>query len=314
MNHLKIATVMSMLLLLSACTALFQPGFTDARKGVSSSLVDYLYPDGETPPEQSDSIPYLTLPLRVGLAFVPSSYSGDSLSDATKMELLDKVSQSFTEHDYVEHIEVIPDTYLRSSNGVDGMQQVARLYGVDAMALVSYDQVLVTNDNKASFLYWTIVGAYIIHGTNNEVQTFVDTAVFDVSTAKLLFRAPGIDKAADRSTAIESRNVSRKQGEESFADAVDAMTVNLGAELVRFEERVAENPQLAQVSWKEGYSGAGSMEGLFLLLLVVFAIVGIGRPSPDTALGNAKGDCPRAVPDTGRPKRPSIDTTRPALP
>lgn len=296
MNQLRIATVMSALLVLTGCTALFQPGFTDSREGVSSSLVDYLYPDGDTPPEQPDSIPHLVLPLRVGLAFVPSRYARENLSDATKLELLDGVSQSFIEHDYVEHIEVIPDTYLRSGNGVDGMQQVARLYGVDVMALVSYDQVRVTNDNNAAFLYWTIVGAYVIHGTNNEVQTFVDTAVFDVNSAKLLFRAPGTDKAADRSTAIESRDVSRKQAEESFVAAVDTMTVNLGSELVRFEERVAENPQLAQVNWKEGHGGTGSIEGLFLLGLIVFAIIGIGgrprdtRPlEPSSARSNSRG-------------------------
>jgi rhombotail lipoprotein len=28
------------------------------------------------------------------------------------------------------------------------------------MALVSYDQIATTTDTNASFLYWTIVGAY----------------------------------------------------------------------------------------------------------------------------------------------------------
>lgn len=62
------------------------------------------------------------------------------------------------------------------------MAQVARLYGVDVMALVSYDQVIHTDDTKASLLYWTIIGAYIIKGSQFDTATFVDTAVFDINT------------------------------------------------------------------------------------------------------------------------------------
>ena len=74
------------------------------------------------------------------------------------MQLLENVKAEFVDREYIEYIEVIPDTYLRSSRGINGMQQVARLYGVDVMALVSYDQVAVSEDNPSSFLYWTIVG------------------------------------------------------------------------------------------------------------------------------------------------------------
>lgn len=315
MNKLRIATLIVGLLALSGCTALFDyASGGGTRQGVSSSLVDYLYPDGDVPPQHTESIPHLNLPLRVGLAFVPAQYTYNDISEATKMELLDGVRQTFVEHDYVEHIEIIPDTYLRSTKGIDGMQQVARLYGVDVMALVSYDQVVHTEDNKAAILYWTIVGAYFIDGTDNNVQTFVDTAVLDVPTAKLLFRAPGIDRSTERATAIEAGTVSREHSEVSFATAVDQMTGNLGSELVRFEERVAENPQLAEVSWKEGHGGTGSFEGLFLMLLVVFAIVGIARSVPDTDRRQSPLALPRAVSGGRRPKRPSIDKERPTHP
>ena len=60
------------------------------------------------------------------------------------------------------------------------------------MALVSYDQVANTSEKTSSLLYWTIVGAYVVKGNKNDVQTFVDTAVFDMATRKLLFRAPGV--------------------------------------------------------------------------------------------------------------------------
>ncbi len=255
--------------LVSACTWLWQESGYQQREGVSSSLVDYLYPKGEVPPERETTIPRLELPLRVGIAFVPadSQYSG-TLSEATKNDLLNQVKGRFVDLDYVEHIEVIPETYLRSSKGFEGLQQVARLYGVDVMALVSYDQVAATADTKASILYWTIVGAYVIEATANEVQTFVDTAVFDIATQKLLFRAPGINRREFRSTAVENPEKLREQRTEGFTAAMADMTNNLATELDRFEERLEQEPTLAQVEWSEDADGGGAAADWLALLLL----------------------------------------------
>ncbi len=255
--------------LLAGCSSWWHLG-GETRSGVSSSLVDYLYPAGEVPPDVKDTIPYLELPLRVGIAFVPAQSGRSVISEATKVELLENVKAEFVDRDYIEHIEVIPETYLRSSRGINGMQQVARIYGVDVMALVSYDQVAVSEDNPSSFLYWTIVGAYVIKATSNEVQTFVDTAVFDVKTARLLFRAPGMDRSSDRSTLVESGEVVRKTRDASFAAAMDSMTDALAMELDRFRERVKEDPQVAAVQWKPGYGGGGST-GIWLVAVLLAA-------------------------------------------
>ena len=263
MRYLKLISTILIMLSIAGCSSLWNYN-GEARSGVSSSLVDYLYPAGEVPPESQDTIPHLKLPLRVGIAFVPGQSGRGSISEATKMQLLEIVKAEFADREYIEHIEVIPDTYLRSSKGINGMQQVARLYGVDVMALVSYDQVAVSEDNPASFLYWTIVGSYVIKATSNEVQTFVDTAVFDVDTARLMFRAPGLNKTSDRSTLIESGEVVRKAKDSSFSAAMDLMTQNLTIELDQFRVRIEEDPQVAQTEWKEGYGG-GALGLLFLL-------------------------------------------------
>ena len=253
----------------AGCTSFWQAGSSSgSREGVSSSLVDYLYPKGEVPPEQPEGIPGLDLPLRAGIAFVPSRYAGGGgIPEATKADLLAKVRDAFADRDYIQHIEVIPETYLRSSEGFEGMQQVARLYGLDVMALVSYDQVSVADDRKASVLYWTIVGAYVVKGTKNQVNTFVDTAVFDVPTRRLLFRAPGTDQRDARSTAVESNETLRRERTGSFAAAMEEMTVNLQAELERFEERLKTEPTLAEVNWEDGEGGSGSAGPLLLMLL-----------------------------------------------
>jgi rhombotail lipoprotein len=265
----KVVMLVTGSLLLGGCSYLMGTGLAP-RGGVSSSLVDYLYPDGQEPPAVYDTIPQLNVPLRVGVAFVPNRYGGSYLSEATKMTLLEDVRQAFAGREYIQRIEIVPETYMRSSTGVQGMQQVARLYGVDVMALVSYDQVSTLEDNSASFLYWTIVGAYFVKGTENETQTFVDTAVFDVKTARLLFRAPGINRERKHTTAVEVGETQRKVSEASFKAAVAHMNTNLASELERFRERIKEDPQVAEVTYAEGWGG-GSVGWLWLLILIAGA-------------------------------------------
>ncbi len=250
---------------LAGCSSWSQNG----RRGMSSSLVDYLYPKGQKPPAYDKNvIPHLELPLNVGLAFVPSkSYSRQGLSEASKIELLEKVRQNFQGRDFIRNITVIPDTYLRSSKGFSGMEQVSRLYGLDIIALVSYDQVTHVDDNNASILYWTIVGAYVIPASENEVQTFVDTAIFDVATKKLLFRAPGINRMEGVSTLVNVDRETRKNRSESFSLAMENMTENLKKELDGFKKRVKEDRSVT-ISKSAGYSGSGALEWPFVVLLL----------------------------------------------
>ena len=53
---MKATSVLFACLLLTGCAGLFGQG---SREGVSSSLVDYLYPDGAKPPEQAAVAPNL---------------------------------------------------------------------------------------------------------------------------------------------------------------------------------------------------------------------------------------------------------------
>ncbi|HSD69788.1 MAG TPA: hypothetical protein VLB07_09545 [Woeseiaceae bacterium] len=128
-----------LLVCLSSCSSFWAGYGGETRQGVSSSLVDYLYPDGEEPPKPEDSIPQLRVPMRVGLAFVPSYQASDSpgLSEADKIALLEKVRGVFIDQDFIADIVVIPDTYLRSSRGFQGLEQVSRLYQLSVIALVS---------------------------------------------------------------------------------------------------------------------------------------------------------------------------------
>jgi rhombotail lipoprotein len=254
----------------SGCSSFWTLGNHErTREGASSSLVDFLYPEGETPPEISGQMPHLTLPLRVGIAFVPSNSRSD-ITAAEKTELLEQVASSFKDRPYVESIDAIPDAYMRSARGTQGMRQVAAMFDLDVMALVSYDQISFSAERDSAVLYWTIVGAFMVKGNSNEVQTMIDTAVFDVATSKLLFRAPGTHHEQDNATLMDTGKELRALRSASFSAANEDMIVNLNQELDGFREAV-ENGERAEVEWREG-SGGGSL-GLSILILLTFAAV-----------------------------------------
>lgn len=266
---LPVLVILAIVLSVSACAGLWGP---EGRRGVSSSLVDYLYPKGEIPPKHDQTIPYLEIPLTVGLAFVPGSGSdAGSLPEAHKAQLLQKVKAAFQDRDFIAQISIIPETYMRSTRGFEGVDQVARLYGLDVVALVSYDQVATASEKKSSLLYWTIVGAYVIKGTENEASTFVDTAVFDVRSRKLLFRAPGVSETRKSTTLIEVEETYRETRKKGFELAMADMTRNLEVEMDAFRERIKQDKSV-EVATRPGYVGGGAMAPWLLAMLLGGAV------------------------------------------
>ena len=260
--------------LLSGCTTLMQQ-FTDqgTRRGISSSLVEYLYPKGETPPDFQQTTPRLNLPLRVGIAFVPSHADQHIALNATyKSELLNKVKASFSDKPYIHEIVIIPETYMRGSRGFDSVDQISRLYALDVIALLSYDQVVYTDDMRSSILYWTIIGAYFINGSKNDINTFVDVAIFDVNSHKLLLRAPGTDQVIAKSALINSAEKLRVARQKSFGKAIDSMTINLGEELTQFKERIKKD-KTVEIAHRPGLSGGGGSMTLITMLLLFSILI-----------------------------------------
>ena len=268
MGHI-IKTLIALLVLpslLSGCQS-------HTRHGVSSNLVNYLYPDGKTANHASDQIPHLKLPLRVGLSFVPESYADPnySLTEAEKNLLLEKVSAKFQAYPFIDTIEIIPELYLKQGKGFATVEQVANLHGLDVMALVSYDHVSINEENDFAFTYLTVIGAFLFPGESTNAQTFVDTAVFDVKTNKLLFRAPGAATDKEHHSFTSKIGKTRKIRNKTFNEAVDKMSLNLDKKLSEFRARVKQS-EVATVSYRKGYSGGGSFGwlGITLLILLIF--------------------------------------------
>jgi rhombotail lipoprotein len=240
------------------------------------SVVDYLYPNAKEPPQMKAGITYLRPPVRVGIAFVPGSGWGSGLPETERLKLLERVKTSFSQHAFIGSIEVIPSSYLQPKGGFTNLEQVARMFNVEVVALLSYDQVQFNDTNALSVLYWTIIGAYIIHGDQYDVQTLVDASIFDVRTHKLLFRAPGTSQVNGSASMSGFSERSRAARADGYNLAVDDLIPKLQTELNGFKERIKSDATI-RIENKPGYSGGGNLDWLALLMAGVLAVMGYAK-------------------------------------
>ncbi len=235
----------------------------------NASVVDYLYPDAKDAPQLQAGVTYLRPPVRVGIAFVPGGRWGTELPEAERLKLLERVKAAFVKQQYIGSIEVIPTQYLRANGGFDNLDQVARMFNVEVVALLSYDQVQFNDSNTLSLLYWTIVGAYVIHGDQYDVQTMVDTSVFDIKSRKLLFRAPGVSQIKGSATMAGFSERARQARNDGYNNAVDVLIPQLQTQLDQFRERIKTDTAF-KVEAKPGYRSGGAFgwSGLVVILLL----------------------------------------------
>ena len=251
-----------------------------------SSVVDYLYPKRSETIVQP-GIPILKLPIKVGVAFAPEQEiikngrnawtgqygNGAALTSVSKTELLEKVAENFRHLKFVSEIEVIPDAYLTPQGSFDNLEQIKTMYGIDVIALVSYDQVQFTDENFLSLSYWTIIGAYIISGEINDTSTMLDTVVYDISSKKMLFRAPGTSIVKGTATPVNLSKKLRNDSIEGFELAAIKMTNNLELQLNKFKKKIKNKPEEIKVIHRAGYSGSGAMSAIGLTVLFVLIII-----------------------------------------
>ncbi|WP_084429488.1 rhombotarget lipoprotein [Aliagarivorans marinus] len=270
--------------LLSGCSFLVR--HPPESNSVSSSLMSYLYPDENGGHNKTPQTVVLRPPVNVAIAMVPPVNEGHrGMSSELQQTLLEKIRDQFSDREYVGRIEVLTDTYLEGGQGFDRLRQLARMYDVEIFALVSYDQLQQSKENSAAFLYWTIVGMYVVPANSNSINTFVDTAVFDVSGETLLLRAPGTHRAEALSSAVNVEESITKHAALSFDYAVDDMIVNLSDQLGRFETQLKDDAvnttnKRIVVEHKKGYSGSAGAAGMLAVLLVLLLLIRVYRSRP----------------------------------
>jgi rhombotail lipoprotein len=270
MKRLLLAGAAALAVALSGCTSMH------TRTNRSSSLVSFLYPATGPQPPANNAIPELRLPMRVGLAMLPSMGAAVPVDATQRQDLLEQIRQRFASRPFVKEIVVIPDYYLTHTKGFAGLEGLQRLYDVDLIALISYDQVSHEDDTALAVSYLTIIGAYIFPGTSHETATLVDLAVIDPETRSLVLRAGGTDTRDGRATFM---NVSRKLREDEaagFAGATNKMIENFDAALTAFESDVRAGKANVRVARSEA-GGGGAFGGLEVLMLLAVGAADVLR-------------------------------------
>ncbi|MCC6220585.1 MAG: rhombotarget lipoprotein [Deltaproteobacteria bacterium] len=257
--------IMSLLLPLTACSVFGGKHLQHRR----SSVVDYLYPS-ENRHVEHPTIPNLKLPARVGIAFVPEDKDARlTFTEKDKMELMKDVSQHFRNYEFVKSIEIIPSAYLWKNGSFANLDQIRTMYGIDIVALLSYDQTQFTDEGLASITYWTIVGAYVVPGEKNDTHTMVDALVYDIESRKMLFRAPGISHIKSKATPVNMSEQLRHDSVGGFKEASIDLARNLDIQLELFREKLKENPEDYKVVYSSGYTGLGSLDISFAIIVLL---------------------------------------------
>ena len=213
-------------------------GCASQTRQMRSSALEYLYP--AKAPEQPAKDVTLKLPLSVGIAFAPpSAQSAQGPSEDQKRALLERAAAAFRARPEIARVDAIPSSNIREGGGFEEIDRIKKAYGIDLVALISYDQFQFNETTRAGWTYWTIVGVYLVKGEKNETRTVLDAAVFDVSSRALLFTASGESRLGGKSTPIDVGRDLRTSSERGFAQAVDALIPNLEAALAAFQKQAA---------------------------------------------------------------------------
>src|ERR1043166_2773378 len=121
-------------LVASSGCALLQIGPATPQHRYASSAVEYLYPKNLSHTEEP-GIPVLSLPLKVGVAFVPDDQSigrrhgflapeSQQFSEEQKMALMKEVSDKFKKYPFVQSIQLIPSSYLTPHGSFANLEQM----------------------------------------------------------------------------------------------------------------------------------------------------------------------------------------------
>lgn len=279
----KLAMLITIVALVATATgcALWSSLTGSQRSHQASSVVEYLYPN-KAEPVETPAIPTLSLPLKVGIAFVPegqrTAHTGrpgrpgePGITEKEKIALMEEVSSHFKKYPFVKSIELIPTAYLTPRGSFANLDQLRTMFGADVIVLLSYDQAQFTDEGFLSLSYWTLVGAYVVKGEKNDTNTMMDAAVYDIPSRKMLFRAPGISRVQGSATPINLSQQLRQDRDTGLKEAAKNLVANLEQELEKFQERVKTSPEEVKVVHKPGYRGGGSLDGVVVLLLTAMA-------------------------------------------
>ncbi len=272
---------------LVATTAVFFAGCAGmggSQRHRTTNLSAYLYP-AQTGPVEAGSNTVLSLPLHVGIAFVPAdnatnrafayaaagpdyanagangvnySWSVEQpLSESEKLDLMKQITRQFDVYPSIKSADVIPGDYLSPRGGFANLDRIRAMNGVDVVILLSYDQAQYTDEGAMTLSYWTIVGAYVVPAEKIDTKTVLAASVYDIVSRKLLFRASGEADVKGSSTPVNLSEQLRVDSKKSFGVAVTNLVGKLNIEIADFEKQVTTTPTQYTIQHKPGSTDAG---------------------------------------------------------
>ncbi len=235
----------------------FAPSCVSTQQHNKSNALEYLYPTGA--PTEAPRDVSLTLPVRVGVAFAPSApsegrtrvdlfaldqtesdASSDPFTPDQKTRLLERMAASFRGREGIAAVEVLSPSHLNPAGGFAELDRLKQAYGLDLIALVSYDQFQFSESGTSSWTYWTVVGAYVVEGEENETRTLMDAVVYDIPSRTMLFTASGQSAVRESSTPLDAERALRETSAKGFEQAADDLVLNLEPALAKFQEASAK--------------------------------------------------------------------------
>lgn len=222
-------------------------------KHYNTSMIRFLSSDENTIKIQETTEPQITVPLKAGIAFAPSSDYGEDFPEKERMTLMREIALRFEEYKFVESIELIPSLYMEQNGGFSNLDKLKQLFGIDIIMLLSYDQSQFKDTGASSIMYWTLIGAYFVKGEKNDTYTLIDAALFHIPSRKMLFRASGTNHIKNSTTPINLSEQARDDSLSGFRIASMDLMKNLNEKLYYFRKAIRSSNGEFQLKLKPGY-------------------------------------------------------------
>jgi rhombotail lipoprotein len=219
-----------------------------------TSMIRFIGSEENNPRSQWASDPTISVPLKAGIAFAPSSDYGTGFPEKERMVLMQEIASHFNSYKFVESIELIPSLYLEEGGGFANLDTLQQLFGIDIIMLLSYDQTQFQDTGALSITYWTLIGAYFVQGEKNDTHTLMDAALFHIPSRKMLFRASGTHHYKNSATPINLSEQARKDSLTGFHQASIDLTKNLAIKLYHFRQAIRSQSGKFRLKLKPGYT------------------------------------------------------------
>jgi rhombotail lipoprotein len=203
-----------------------------------SNALEYLYPYGAPATEPRDVS--VRLPARVGIALAPrNSMRALTFTVSQQEELLRRIAEQFRGREGIAPVVIVPAGELKALGSFGDLDRIQAEFGVDLVMLVSCDQFQSAEATRASWTYWSVVGAYVVTAEKDETASVADVVMYDVSSRVMVLHAEGSDRSKNETIPADVEGSLREARARGFDRAVDGLMGKLDLALVAFQKQIS---------------------------------------------------------------------------